>query len=50
VGLDALHRGDDEDHAVEHGEGPFHLGDEVRVAGCVDQVDLDVVDGEAHDR
>ena len=29
---------------------PFHLGDEVRVAGRVDQVDRDVVDDERHDR
>jgi len=47
--LDALHRGDDEDGAVEHAEGPFHLGDEVRVPGGVDEVDGDVVDGERHD-
>ena len=32
--------------AVEHAQHPFHLGDEVRVAGRVDQVDGDVADRE----
>ena len=30
-------------------EHPLHLGDEVRVAGRVDQVDRDVADDERHD-
>ena len=47
--LHAFHRGDDEHRAVEHVEHPLHLGDEVRVAGCVDQVDRDVAEHERHD-
>lgn len=38
--------GDDEHRPVEHGEGSLHLGHEVGVAGCVDQVDLDVAEVE----
>ena len=47
-----LHALDGRDHqhrAVEHAQHPLHLGDEVRVAGRVDQVDGDVVDDERHD-
>jgi len=47
--LDALDRGNDEHGAVEHAQHPFHLGDEVRVAGGVDEIDGDVVDGEGDD-
>jgi hypothetical protein len=47
--LHALDGGDDEHRAVEHAERPLHLGDEVRVARCVDQVDGDVVDDERDD-
>ncbi len=35
--------------AVEHAQHPLHLGDEVRVAGRVDQVDGDAVDRERDD-
>ena len=41
--------GDQEHGAVEHAQHPFHLGDEIRVAGRVDQVDRDVIDDERHD-
>ena len=44
--LDALDGGDHEHRPVEHGQDPLHLGDEVRVARRVDQVDVDVADGE----
>ena len=47
--LDAFDGGDDENSAVEDPEDPFDLGDEVRMAGRVDQVDRDVVDRERHD-
>ena len=47
--LHALDGGDDQHRAVEHAQHPLHLGDEVRVAGRVDQVDRDVVDDERHD-
>jgi hypothetical protein len=47
--LHALHRRDHQHSAVEHTEHPLHLGDEVRVAGGVDQVDRDVIDDERHD-
>jgi hypothetical protein len=46
--LHALDGGDDQHGAVEHAQHPFHLGDEVRVAGRVDQVDGDVIDDERH--
>ena len=36
----------DEHRAVEDAQHPLHLGDEVRVAGRVDQIDGDVVDRE----
>ena len=42
LGLDALRRVDDEDHALARGERPRHLVAEVDVAGRVDDVD-DVV-------
>ena len=48
--LHALDRGHDEHRAVEHGQDPLHLGDEVRVAGGVDQVDGDVAGGERRHR
>src|SRR5215510_1039899 len=48
--LHALHGGDHQHGAVEHAQHPFHLGDEIRVAGRVDQVDCDVIDDEGHDR
>ncbi len=47
--LDALHRRDDEDSRVEHGQASLDLGDEVGVARRVDEVDLDVPDGERRD-
>jgi hypothetical protein len=47
--LHALHGRDDQHGPVEHGQSPLHLGDEVRVAGRVDQVDRDVVDRERDD-
>jgi hypothetical protein len=47
--LDALDGRDDENGAVEHAQHALHLGDEVRVAGGVDQVDGDVTDGEGDD-
>jgi hypothetical protein len=47
--LHTLDGRDDQDGAVEHAEHPFHLGDEVRVAGRVDQVDRRVPDRERHD-
>ena len=49
LGLNALHGRDDEHGPVEDVEHPFDLGDEVRVAGSVDEVDGDVVDGERDD-
>ena len=48
--LHALDGGDDEHRAVEHAQHAFHLGDEVRVSGRVDQVDGDVADRERDDR
>ena len=48
--LHALDRGDHQHRAVEHAQGAFHLGDEVRVPGGVDQVDGDVADRERHHR
>jgi hypothetical protein len=48
--LDALDRGDDQHGAVEHAQHALDLGDEVRMAGRVEQVDRDVVDGERGDR
>jgi hypothetical protein len=50
LGLDPLDGGDDQHGAVEHVQHPLHLGDEVRVAGRVDQVDGDVADDERHHR
>jgi hypothetical protein len=44
--LHALDGRDDEDDAVEDAQDTFHLGDEVRVAGRVDQVDRGVPDRE----
>ena len=48
--LHALDRRDDEHRAVEHGERPLDLGDEVRVAGGVDEVDAELADAERGDR
>ena len=48
--LDALDRRDDEDRAVEHAEDALDLGDEVGVAGRVDEVDREVADEERGDR
>jgi hypothetical protein len=48
--LHALHGRDHQHGAVEHVQHPFHLGDEVRVPGRVDQVDGDVADDEGHHR
>ncbi len=46
--LHALDSGDHEDCAVEHVQGTLDLGDEVRVAGRIDEVDRDVVNDERH--
>ena len=46
LGLDALDRGDHEDAAVEDPEDAIHLGDEVRVPRCVDEVDRELGDDE----
>jgi hypothetical protein len=48
--LHALHGRDHQDGAVEHAQRAFHLGDEVGVAGRVDQVDGDAFDRERRDR
>jgi len=48
--LHALDGGDDQDHAVQDAQHPLHLGDEVGVAGSVEQVDGDVADAERRDR
>src|SRR4029077_9809807 len=45
--LDGRH---DEDRRVEHAEDAFDLGDEVRVARRVDQVDREIADEERGDR
>lgn len=47
--LDALDRRDDQDGAVQYAEHPLHLGDEVRVARGVDEVDGHVLDRERDD-
>jgi hypothetical protein len=47
--LHTLDGGDDQHRAVEHAQDPFDLGDEIGVAGRVDQVDRDAVDDERHD-
>ena len=39
-----------EHRAVEHVQDALDLGDEVRVAGCVDQVDVHVAERERRDR
>ncbi len=48
--LDALYGRDDEDGAVEHAEDALDLGDEVRVAGRVDEVDREIAKDERGDR
>ena len=48
--LHAFDGGDHQHGAVEHAQHPFDLGDEVRVARGVDQVDRGVVDDERHHR
>ena len=48
--LDAFDRRDDEDRAVEDAEDALDLGDEVGVAGRVDEVDREVADEERGDR
>jgi hypothetical protein len=40
VNLDAHHRVDDEHRRFGHPEGAERVGDEARIARCVDQVDL----------
>ena len=47
--LHALDGGDDEDGAIEDVQHPLDLGDEIRVARRVDQIDRDVVDRERDD-
>jgi hypothetical protein len=48
--LHSLDRRDDQDRPVEDAEDPFDLGDEVGMAGCVDEVDGQVADEERRDR
>ena len=48
LGLHALDGRDHQHGPVEHAQHPLHLGDEVGVAGGVDQVDGDVADHERH--
>ncbi len=48
--LHALDGGEHQDGAVQDAQHPLDLSDEVRVAGGVDQVDRDGVDGERGDR
>jgi hypothetical protein len=50
LGLYPLDGREHQHRAVEHLQDPLHLGDEVGVAGRVDQVDGDVVDDERHHR
>ena len=50
LGLDTLDRRDDEDGAVEDAEDAFDLGDEVGVAGGVDEVDREIAHEERGDR
>ena len=47
--LHALDRRQHEHRSVEHRERPFDLGDEVGVAGCVDDVHGQVANGEGDD-
>ncbi len=48
--LHTLDGGDHQHGAIEDVEHALHLGDEIRVAGSVDQVDGDVADNERNDR
>ena len=48
--LHALDAGEHEHRAVEHVEDALDLGDEVRVAGRVDQIDVQVAERERRDR
>ena len=50
LGLHALDGRDHQHGTVEHAQGALHLGDEIRVAGRVDQADRDVIDRERDDR
>ena len=50
LGLDALDRRHHEHRAVEHAEDALDLGDEVGVAGRVDDVDGELADDERGDR
>ena len=47
--LDALDRRDHQHDTVQHAQRAFHLGNEIRVAGRVDQVDGRAVDRERDD-
>ena len=47
--LDTLDGRDHEHRTVEHAEDTFNLGDEVRMAGRVDQVDVDIRERERRD-
>ena len=49
LGLDALDRRNDEDRAVEHAQDALDLGDEIGVAGRVDEVDGQIADEERGD-
>jgi hypothetical protein len=48
--LYALDRRDDQYHRVQHPQAAFDLGDEVRVARGVDQVDQQVIERKRHNR
>ncbi len=47
--LHPLHGRDHENRAVKDAQDPFHLGDEVRVARRIDQIDVDVLQCERCD-
>ncbi len=49
LSLHSLNRRDEEHGAVERAEYPLDLGDEVGMAGRIDEVDRRLADGEIHD-
>jgi len=49
LGLDAFDRRDDQDRAIEDTQDALDLGDEVGMAGRVDQVDREIADQERGD-
>jgi hypothetical protein len=50
LGLHPFHGGDDQDGTVQDAQHALYLGDEIGVAGRVDQVDGQVTDRERHHR